>query len=61
MAYLNATVAKWILTDENGWARIIVLEKMINAITGHLIGNYTAEVAYGACSHERAVKMTENK
>jgi len=59
--YPNATVAESKLTDTNGWARLTLMEKMINATGDYPVGNYAFEATYGIYSDETTVNMTENK
>jgi hypothetical protein len=59
--YPSATVAESKLTDANGWARLTLMEKMMNATGEYPIGNYTVEATYDIYSDETSVNMTENK
>jgi len=59
--YPNATVADSRLTDANGWTRLTLMEKMINATDSYPIGNYTVEATYDIYSDDSTVNMTENK
>jgi len=60
-AYPNATVAESRLTDLNGWARLTLMEKMLNATGEYPIGNYTVTATYGTYSNQTEVNMTGNQ
>lgn len=59
--YPNATVAESKLTDANGWTRLILMEKMINATGNHPVGNYTTTAKYDVHTGQKPVNMTGNK
>jgi len=59
--YPNATIAESKLTDVDGWARLTLTEKMMNATGSHLIGNYTITAEYDTYQGQQSVNMTENK
>ena len=59
--YPNATVAESKLTDANGWTRLILMEKMINATGNHPVGNYTTTAKYEVHTGQKSVNMTGNK
>lgn len=60
--YPNATVAETKLTDDNGLARLPLMEKMINATGEYLIGNYIVNATYETHSNStETLSMTENK
>ena len=57
----NATIADSKLTDANGWARLTLMEKMMNATGEYPFGNYTVEATYETHSNSTTVNMTENR
>lgn len=59
--YPNATVAEQRLTDANGWARLTLTEKMMNATGSYSIGNYTVTAKYETHEGQQSANMTENK
>jgi parallel beta-helix repeat protein len=59
-AYANATVAS-MPTDANGWARLTLMEKMVNATGEYPVGNYTVEATYLSYSANTTVKMSGNE
>ncbi|MFQ5999181.1 MAG: carboxypeptidase-like regulatory domain-containing protein [Candidatus Bathyarchaeia archaeon] len=59
--YPNATVAEWRLTDANGWARLTLIEKMMNATDSYPVGNYTVTAKYEVYMGQQSVNMTGNK
>ncbi len=59
--YPNATIAESKLTGVNGWARLTLLEKMMNATGEYPVGNYNVEATYGIHSDATTVNMTENQ
>jgi len=59
--YPNATLADSKLTDINGWVRLTLLEKIVNASGTYPIGNYTISAEYDMHQEEQSVEMTENK
>jgi hypothetical protein len=59
--YANTTVAEWRLTDANGWARLTLMEKMMNATGEYPVGNYTVEATYDIYSDQTTANMTENQ
>ena len=59
--YPNATVADSRSTDANGWARLTLMEKMVNATGEYPIGNYIVGATYDIHSDEALVNMTDNK
>jgi len=59
--YPNATIAESKLTDANGWTKLILLEKMMNATGDYPTGNYTVEATYDVYSSETTVNMTGNQ
>jgi hypothetical protein len=59
--YPNATVAESMLTDLNGWARLTLMEKMLNATGEYPIGNYTLTATYEIYSNQTEVNMTGNQ
>ncbi|MCK4482455.1 carboxypeptidase regulatory-like domain-containing protein [Candidatus Bathyarchaeota archaeon] len=61
VTYPNAIVAESKLTDANGWARLTLMEKMVNATGDYTVGNYTVEATYEIYSDQTTVNMTENQ
>ena len=59
--YPNATAAESTLTDSNGWVRLTLMEKMMNATGEYSVGNYTVEATYESYSTDTTVNMTENQ
>jgi hypothetical protein len=59
--YPNTTMAESRLTDASGWARLTLMEKMMNATGEYPIGNYTVEAAYEPYSNSTTVNMTDNQ
>jgi len=57
----RATVAESKLTDANGWTRLTLVEKMINATDSYPIGNYTTTAKYEVHTGQKSVNMTGNK
>ena len=60
-SYPNATVAESMLTDAEGWARLTLLEKTMDANETYPVGNYSVETTYGIHSNETSVNMTGNQ
>jgi len=59
--YPNATVAESKSTDSNGWSRLTLMEKMMNATGEFPIGNYTVEATYDIYAGETSVNITGNQ
>ena len=60
--YPNATIADSEMTNTNGWARLVLMEKMKNATGEDVIGNYVVEATYESHSNSTETgMMTENK
>ncbi len=59
--YPNATLAELKLTDAKGYARLTLIEMMINATGEYPIGNYTVEATHLTYSNTTTVNMTYNK
>ena len=59
--YPNATVAETEVTDADGWARLVLMEKMVNTTGEYPVGNYTVEAFYDIYWNETTVNMTGNK
>jgi hypothetical protein len=59
--YSNMTLADSKPTDTGGWARLTLMEKMMNATGAYPVGNYTVEAAYLTYSNSTTVNMTGNK
>jgi hypothetical protein len=57
----NSTQAESKLTNSIGWARLALMEKMMNVTGNHPVGNYTIEATYLAYSNTTSVNMTENQ
>jgi hypothetical protein len=57
----NATQAESKLTNSIGWARLTLMEKMMNVTGNYPVGNYTIEATYLAYSSTTSVNMTENQ
>jgi len=49
------------LSDANGWARLTLMEKMMNATGEYSVGNYTVEATYEIFSDATTVNMTGNQ
>jgi len=59
--YPNATVAEWKLTDANGWTRLTLTEKMMNATGSYPVGIYTVTAEYEVNLGVEWVNMTGNQ
>lgn len=59
--YPNATQADLKLTDADGWTRLTLLEKIMNASGEYPVGNYVVEAIYDIYSSSTSLNMTENK
>jgi hypothetical protein len=59
--YPNATAAESMLTDLNGWARLTLIEKMLNATGEYPVGNYMVTATYEIYSNQTEVNMTGNQ
>jgi hypothetical protein len=59
--YSNATAAQSRLTGLEGFARLTLMEKMVNATGEYPFGNYTVEAIYYVYSNGTAVNMTGNQ
>ena len=59
--YPNATAAESKLTDANGWARLTLMEKMLNATGEYPVGNYDVEAAYETHSNSTSMNMAYNQ
>jgi uncharacterized protein (DUF1778 family) len=57
----NATRAESKLTDASGWARLTLMEKIMNATGDYAIGNYSLEAKYLTYSNTTTVNMTGNQ
>ncbi len=57
----NATVYKSELTNANGWARLMLMEKIMNATNNYPVGNYTVEAIYLIYTNGTTVDMTRNQ
>ncbi len=59
--YSNMTLADSKPADTGGWARLTLMEKMMNATGAYPVGNYTVEASYLTYSNSTTVNMTGNK
>jgi len=59
--YSNGTAAERKLTDPDGWARLTLMEKLLNATGEYPVGNYSVRAAYGVHSSSTTVNMTGSK
>lgn len=59
--YANSTLAETAFTNTEGWARLLLIGKTINATDEYLFGNYTIEATYGGKSDQETVKIDDNK
>jgi hypothetical protein len=59
--YPNTTLAESVLTDVSGWARLTLMEKMMNATGEYPVGNYTLTATYETYSNQTEVNMTGNQ
>ncbi len=59
-AFSNSTIAKSALTDANGYARLELLEKKINASGEHPVGNYSIQANSEGCTDRVMVSLTES-
>ncbi len=59
--FSNGTAAEWKLTDSDGWARLTLMEKLLNATMVHRAGSYSVRATYGPHSAATTVDMTESK
>ncbi len=59
--YSNATAFESRLTDAEGFARLTLMEKMLNATGEHSFGNYIVEAVYDSYSNSTTVNMTGNQ
>ena len=59
--YPNATVAESKLTNENGWARLTLIEKMINDTGEYPIENYIITAKYETHTEQQPVNVTGNQ
>jgi len=60
-AFPDLTLAESKTTDAQGWARLALMEKMINATGEYPFGNYTVEATYLTYSNSTTVNMTDNQ
>jgi hypothetical protein len=58
--YPNATLAESKMTGEEGWARLLLMEKTKNATGEYSVGTYTIEAAYETHSNTTSVEMTDS-
>ncbi len=61
VTYPNATVVESKLTDTGGWARLTLMEKMINVTDSYPVGNYTVTAFYEVHTGYQSVNMTGNQ
>jgi hypothetical protein len=59
--YLNGTLAESKFTDSQGWARLALMEKMINETGNYAFGNFSIEATYDIHSDATTVNMTGNQ
>ena len=59
--YPNATLAESKLTDEDGWAKLTLMEGTKNATGEYPIGIYTVEATYETYSNTTTAEMTGNQ
>jgi hypothetical protein len=59
--YSNITVAESKLTDAGGWARLTLMEKLMNTTGSYPIGNYTVTAFYEVHTGYQSVNMTGNQ
>ena len=59
--YSDATIAESKETDAQGWTRLTLTEKRINATGEYPVGNYTIEATYLTYSNSTTVNMTDNQ
>jgi hypothetical protein len=59
--YPDATAAGSKLTDANGWARLTLMEKMINATGYYPTGDYTIEAVYETYTNSTTMNMINNR
>ena len=59
--YSNATVADSKLSDSNGWARLTLMEKSLNAAGTHRIGNYAVTAKHETYEGRESVSMVGNQ
>jgi len=60
-SFPNATLAGSELTGIDGWTRLTLMEKMMNATGDYLIGNYTVAAEYETQEEQQSVNMTYNR
>lgn len=58
--YPNATLAESRLTDAQGWARVTLMEKMMNTTGEYPVGNYTVTAKYETHTGQESANMTGN-
>jgi hypothetical protein len=59
--YPDAAVAESKLTGADGWARLTLMEKMMNASGSYPVGNYTVTAFYEVHMGYQSVNMTGNQ
>lgn len=60
-AYPDTTVAESTLTGVDGWARLTLMEKMLNVTGEYPVGNYNVTATYDTYSNQTKVNMTGNQ
>ena len=60
-SFSNATVAESESTGIDGWARLTLMEKMMNNTGNYTCGNYIVNATYGTNSNSSAVSITGNQ
>ena len=61
VANVTAMPIKWELTNANGWARLTLLAKKMNATGEYPVGNYKVEATYDIYSNSTTINMTDNQ
>jgi len=59
--YPNSTVAESKLTDMNGWARLALMEKLMNVTGSYPIGNYTITTRYNTHEEQQSENIAGNR
>ena len=61
LVFPNVTIAESQLTNSNGWVKLALMEKMMNATAEYPVRNYTVTSTYETHGEQQSVNMTENK
>jgi len=59
--YPNVTLAESELTSSDGWARLTLMEKMMNETGDYPVGNYTVAAEFEAHEEQQSVNMTNTR